>query len=68
MVKRSSQGTDGAAAFRKRQKLSQDIPTGEEVTSSEQLWQLLTFDQDMRNARHGSSSSTLGCLATILIH
>lgn len=58
MVKRSSQSTDGAAAFRKRQKLTQDVPTGEDVTSSEQLWQLLTFDQDMRNARHGLSSTT----------
>lgn len=53
MVKRSTHDTDGAAAFRKRQKLTQDIPTGEQVTSSEQLRQLLTFDQDMRKARHG---------------
>ncbi|KIE01048.1 ribosome biogenesis protein Urb1, partial [Metarhizium majus ARSEF 297] len=56
MVKRSTHDTDGAAAFRKRQKLTQDIPTGEQVTSSEQLRQLLTFDQDMRKARHGLQS------------
>lgn len=53
MAKRSSQGTDGAAAFRKRQKLTQEVPVGEDVTSSEHLRGLLTFDQDMRNARHG---------------
>ncbi|TWU75547.1 hypothetical protein ED733_006069 [Metarhizium rileyi] len=53
MAKRPTHGTDGAAAFRKRQKLTQDIPTGEQVTSGEQLQQLLTFDQDLRNARHG---------------
>ncbi|KAG6008561.1 hypothetical protein E4U43_000127 [Claviceps pusilla] len=56
MAKRSAQGTDGAAAFRKRQKLAQEVPTGEDVTSSEQLRGLLTFDQDMRNARHGLQS------------
>ncbi|KHN97888.1 Ribosome 60S biogenesis [Metarhizium album ARSEF 1941] len=56
MVKRSTQCTDGAAAFRKRQKLTQNTPTGELVTSSEQLQQLLTFDQDMRNAHHGLQS------------
>ncbi|KAG6038025.1 hypothetical protein E4U40_000014 [Claviceps sp. LM458 group G5] len=56
MSKRSSQSIDGAAAFRKRQKLTQDAPTGEDVTSGEQLRGLLTFDQDMRNARHGLQS------------
>ncbi|KAG5925539.1 hypothetical protein E4U42_004195 [Claviceps africana] len=56
MAKRSAQGADGAAAFRKRQKLTQDAPTGEDVTSCEQLRGLLTFDQDMRNARHGLQS------------
>ncbi|KAK2595910.1 hypothetical protein QQS21_006505 [Conoideocrella luteorostrata] len=56
MVKRSPQSTDGAAAFRKRQKLSQEIPIGEDVSSSEQLRSLLTFDQDLRNARHGLQS------------
>ncbi|QPH04441.1 hypothetical protein C2857_001440 [Epichloe festucae Fl1] len=56
MAKRSSQGTDGAAAFRKRQKLTQEVAVGEDVTSSEHLRGLLTFDQDMRNARHGLQS------------
>ncbi|KAG5951710.1 hypothetical protein E4U53_002442 [Claviceps sorghi] len=56
MAKRSAQGADGAAAFRKRQKLTQEAPTGEDVTSWEQLRGLLTFDQDMRNARHGLQS------------
>ncbi|KAG6005849.1 hypothetical protein E4U21_007557 [Claviceps maximensis] len=56
MAKRSAQGADGAAAFRKRQKLTQEAPTGEHVASSEQLRVLLTFDQDMGNARHGLQS------------
>ncbi|QUC16697.1 uncharacterized protein UV8b_00938 [Ustilaginoidea virens] len=56
MVKRSSQVMDGAAAFRKRQKLSQEAPTSEDVTSAEHLLSLLTFNQNMRNARHGLQS------------
>jgi nucleolar pre-ribosomal-associated protein 1 len=53
MAKRLSQSADGAAAFRKRQRLTHDVPSGEDVTSSEQLKQLLTLDQNMRNARNG---------------
>ncbi|KAH7133495.1 ribosome 60S biogenesis N-terminal-domain-containing protein [Dactylonectria macrodidyma] len=57
MVKRiSNDGDDGAAAYRKRQKVVHEAPTSEEVTSADQLRNLLTFDQDLRNARHGLQS------------
>lgn len=59
MGKRHPNGADadGEAAFRKRQKVSHEVFTGEDVQSGEQLRRLLAFDQDMRNARHGWSSS-----------
>lgn len=51
---------DGLAAYNKRQKITpnrhaqtHDVPTGEEVTSAGQLRKLLSFDQDLRRARHG---------------
>ncbi|PNP52759.1 hypothetical protein THARTR1_06600 [Trichoderma harzianum] len=53
MGKRASIDADGVAAFRKRQKITHDVPTGEDVSSGEQLRSLLSFDQDMRRARHG---------------
>lgn len=53
MGKRTSVDADGAAAFRKRQKITHDVPTGEDVNTGEQLQRLLAFDQDMRRARHG---------------
>lgn len=53
MGKRASIDADGAAAFRKRQKITHDVPTGEDVSTGEQLRGLLSFDQDMRRARHG---------------
>lgn len=53
MGKRTSVDADGAAAFRKRQKITHDVPTGEDVTTGEQLQRLLAFNQDMRQARHG---------------
>ncbi|KAI9167231.1 hypothetical protein HJFPF1_03356 [Paramyrothecium foliicola] len=56
MGKRFSSGADGAAAFRKRQKIVHDVPTGEDVTSSEQLRNLLAFDQDLQRSRHGLQS------------
>ncbi|KAH6899031.1 ribosome 60S biogenesis N-terminal-domain-containing protein [Thelonectria olida] len=56
MGKRASSGPDGATAFRKRQKVVHEAPTSEEVTSSGQLRRLLSFDQDLRNARHGLQS------------
>ncbi|EHK20271.1 uncharacterized protein TRIVIDRAFT_83385 [Trichoderma virens Gv29-8] len=56
MGKRASIDADGAAAFRKRQKITHDVPTGEDVSSGEQLRGLLSFDQDMRRARHGLQS------------
>ncbi|CAM1511149.1 Fc.00g086620.m01.CDS01 [Cosmosporella sp. VM-42] len=56
MGKRTSHGGDGEAAFRKRQKITHETPTSEEVTSSEQLRSLLAFDQDLRRARHGLQS------------
>lgn len=54
MGKRTTNTEDGAAAYRKRQKISHEIPTGEEVFSGDQLRKLLAFDQDMRKARHGT--------------
>lgn len=56
MGKRTSVDDDGAAAFRKRQKITHDAPTGEDVNTGEQLQRLLAFDQDMRRARHGLQS------------
>ncbi|OBS28058.1 hypothetical protein FPOA_01998 [Fusarium poae] len=56
MGKRDFNSGDGAAAFRKRQKVVHETPTSEEVTSSDQLRNLLSFDQDLRNARHGLQS------------
>lgn len=53
MGKRTSVDADGAAALRKRQKITHDVPTGEDVNTGEQLQRLLAFDQDMRRARHG---------------
>lgn len=44
----------GAAAFRKRQKITHhELPAGEDVYSSDQLKNLLAFDQDLHRARHG---------------
>ncbi|KAM6508966.1 hypothetical protein FSOLCH5_011971 [Fusarium solani] len=56
MGKRVSNTGDGAAAFRKRQKITHETPTSEDVTSSDQLRKLLAFDQDLRRARHGLQS------------
>ncbi|KAL3955296.1 hypothetical protein ACCO45_010859 [Purpureocillium lilacinum] len=57
MGKRASNGgTDGAAAFRKRQKIAHEAPSSEDIESSDQLRRLLAFDQDLRRARHGLQS------------
>ncbi|KAJ6444252.1 ribosome biogenesis protein Urb1 [Purpureocillium lavendulum] len=57
MGKRASNGgTDGAVAFRKRQKVAHEAPTSEDVESGDQLRRLLAFDQDLRRARHGLQS------------
>lgn len=48
-------GGDGAAAYRKRQKISHDAPAGEDVKSGDQLRKLLSFDQNMQKARHGKT-------------
>ena len=54
MGKRASNGgTDGAAAFRKRQKIAHEAPSSEDIESSDQLRRLLAFDQDLRRTRHG---------------
>lgn len=64
MVKRiSNEGEDGATAYRKRQKVVHEAPTSEEVYSADQLRNLLTFDQDLRNARHGMSVSNAWTIA-----
>ena len=55
MAKRATHDADGAAAFRKRQKITHEVPVGEDVQDSAHLRQLLSFDQDMRKARHGNS-------------
>ncbi|KFA73585.1 hypothetical protein S40288_02578 [Stachybotrys chartarum IBT 40288] len=56
MGKRSSAAADGAAAFRKRQKIVHEVPAGEDVTSADHLRKLLAFDQDLHRARHGLQS------------
>jgi nucleolar pre-ribosomal-associated protein 1 len=57
MAKRVAGSADGAAAFRKRQKITHDVPSGEEVSSADQLRKLLAFDQDLQRARHGMCSN-----------
>ncbi|KAL6860513.1 hypothetical protein ACO1O0_004541 [Amphichorda felina] len=47
---------DGEAVFRKRQKITHEVPAGEDVYSSDQLRKLLAFDQDLHRARHGLQS------------
>ncbi|KAL2189742.1 hypothetical protein L209DRAFT_678553 [Thermothelomyces heterothallicus CBS 203.75] len=59
MGKRRSHGPDGAAASRKRQKTVHEAPTSEEVHTSRQLQQLLSFSQDPARARHGLQSFKL---------
>ncbi|KAK0388664.1 hypothetical protein NLU13_4907 [Sarocladium strictum] len=56
MGKRSTHEADGAAAFRKRQKITHEVPAGEDVVDSAHLRQLLSFDQDMHRARHALQS------------
>lgn len=67
MGKRASIDADGAAAFRKRQKITHDVPTGEDVSSGEQLRGLLAFDQDMRRARHGEFEAPLNRYSALII-
>ncbi|KAI1127349.1 ribosome 60S biogenesis N-terminal-domain-containing protein [Nemania abortiva] len=57
MAKRKSYGGDGLHAG-KKQKTNHvhEAPTSEEVYSGRQLGQLLTFEQDLRKARHGLQS------------
>lgn len=55
MGKRATGTSEGAAAYNKRQKTyHHDVPTGEDVFDSDHLRRLLAFDQNMRNARHGT--------------
>ncbi|KFH44543.1 hypothetical protein ACRE_046470 [Hapsidospora chrysogenum ATCC 11550] len=60
MAKRSSNlgdsEADGDAALRKRQKITHQVPAGEDVYSGDQLRKLLSFDQDLHRARHGLQS------------
>ncbi|XWW95066.1 hypothetical protein V2A60_003017 [Cordyceps javanica] len=56
MGKRSSGTSEGAAAYNKRQKTYHEAPTSEDVYASDQLRRLLSFDQNMRTARHGLQS------------
>ncbi|KAH8172696.1 nucleolar pre-ribosomal-associated protein 1 domain-containing protein [Sarocladium implicatum] len=64
MGKRVTHDADGAAAFRKRQKITHEVPVGEDVQDTAHLRQLLSFDQDMRKARHGLQSfkNLLDCI------
>lgn len=55
MSKRAVNGVDGEAAFRKRQKITHEVPAGEDVYDCDQLRKLLAFDQDLRHGRHGRS-------------
>ncbi|KAJ0113905.1 hypothetical protein J7T55_010149 [Diaporthe amygdali] len=54
MVKRA-RGAD-ASNPHKRQKVVHEAPTSEEIHTSRQLMQLLSFDQDLQKARHGLQS------------
>ncbi len=51
--KRSIRRDDPEDSSRKRLKVVHEAPTWEEVHTSRQLRQLLTFDQDLKKARHG---------------
>ncbi|KAI3318310.1 ribosome 60S biogenesis N-terminal-domain-containing protein [Xylariaceae sp. AK1471] len=57
MAKRKSYGGDGLQAG-KKQKTNHvhEVPTSEEVYTERQLRHLLTFEQDLRKARHGLQS------------
>ncbi|KAL2257922.1 hypothetical protein VTK26DRAFT_8955 [Humicola hyalothermophila] len=59
MGKRLFHGPDGGMAPRKRQRVVHEAPTSEEVHTSRQLQQLLTFTQDLVRARHGLQSFKL---------
>lgn len=54
MGKRVSRGGDLGGGAWKRQKVTHEAPTSEEITTSRQLQQLLAFDQDATRARHGA--------------
>ncbi|KAF9881583.1 putative ribosome biogenesis protein Urb1 [Colletotrichum karsti] len=56
MPKRPSRGGLEADAARKRQKVVHEAPTFEEIHAARQLQGLLTFDQDVKRARHGIQS------------
>ncbi|PKS09782.1 hypothetical protein jhhlp_004403, partial [Lomentospora prolificans] len=59
MAKRPARGAHGPLESRKRQKLTREPPTSEDVTTSRQLKKLLEFHQDARDARHGLQSFKL---------
>jgi len=54
MGKRPSRGPDSGDNPRKRLKVVHEPPTHEDVHTSRQLAQLLSFDQDLKKARHGN--------------
>ncbi|KAH8880660.1 hypothetical protein GQ53DRAFT_703627 [Thozetella sp. PMI_491] len=54
--KRPSRRGDLEDNSRKRLKIVHEVPTSEEIHSLRQLRQLLTFDQDLKSARHGLQS------------
>ncbi|KAI0478761.1 ribosome 60S biogenesis N-terminal-domain-containing protein [Xylariaceae sp. FL0804] len=60
MGKRKSFGGEGGHAGKKQKTAhTHEPPTSEEVHTSRQLSQLLSFDQDLRKARHGLQSFKL---------
>lgn len=56
MGKRSSRGTGSGDNPRKRLKVVHEPPTHEEIHTTRQLAQLLSFDQDLQKARHGNET------------
>ncbi|ROT41833.1 hypothetical protein SODALDRAFT_346983 [Sodiomyces alkalinus F11] len=56
MSKRQLRDVDGPNGGRKRQRLVHETPTFEEIHTGRQLRQLLSFDQDLKRARHGIQS------------
>ncbi|KAL1874789.1 hypothetical protein VTK73DRAFT_143 [Phialemonium thermophilum] len=56
MSKRSSHGAEASEKPRKRLRVTHEPPSYEEVETSRQLRQLLTFERDAQKARHGLQS------------
>jgi nucleolar pre-ribosomal-associated protein 1 len=63
MAKRTTDwpAEDGSQAYLKRQKIKHVTNSIEEIQSSNQLQQLLAFDQNIGRAKHGDPGLALLC-------